>query len=483
MNARPRTASDFRPKFDDLDGRILLSASMLTPAQIRQAYTENFDFVVNGQRYAADGSGQTIAIVIGGLDPYIANDLATFDSAFMLPAPPSFQSVYFQGAQNNESADWIEETSLDVEWSHAIAPGANILLVQAASMSLPDLMAAVNWARLQPGVSVVSMSWSSPESSAHTQYDGIFTTPAEHTGVTFVASTGDYGYFNSPAQNQVGVVWPAACPNVVAVGGTSLLLNADGSYAGEAAWSGGGGGFSQVYPEPTYQQGAQNTGVRTIPDVSYDGDRNTGFAIYDTYDWGWEDVGGTSAGTPQWAALIAIADQGRALAGLLPLDGPSQTLPALYQFSSDFNDVTQGSNGYSAGPGYDVATGLGTPIAMNLVGDLAFNVTSNYNAMAANAMATNAMRSPLSHATTGSTPSPSAMTPFLQEAGRSAHARPEVRGLVSSHVTDPATQESILIALPPTDSTSPVATIGHRHDRHDLALGSLVDGDLEFLRL
>src|SRR5262245_53706562 len=116
MNARPRTACDFRPKFDDLDGRILLSASMLTPAQIRQAYTENFNFDVNGLQYAADGSGQTIAIVLGGLDPYIAHDLATFDRAFRLPAPPSFQSVYFQGAQNNESAAGIRETSLDVEW-------------------------------------------------------------------------------------------------------------------------------------------------------------------------------------------------------------------------------------------------------------------------------------------------------------------------------------------------------------------------------
>src|SRR5215471_9564700 len=106
MPAKRRTA--FRPRFDDLDGRVLMSASPLVPSQIRQAYQENFTFNVNGRSTSASGAGQTIAIVNAGLDPYIYNDLATFDQTFGLPAPPSFQAVYFQGAQNNESALSIE---------------------------------------------------------------------------------------------------------------------------------------------------------------------------------------------------------------------------------------------------------------------------------------------------------------------------------------------------------------------------------------
>ena len=153
----PKHRPTFRPGFDNLDGRILLSAIPLTPTQIRQAYAENFTFNVNGDSYAATGAGQTIAIMEGGLDPYINNDLATFDQKYGLSAPPSFQSVYVQVRQNNESPDSILETALDVEWAHVVAPGANILLVQAKSMNSSDLVYAVNWARQQPGVSVVSM--------------------------------------------------------------------------------------------------------------------------------------------------------------------------------------------------------------------------------------------------------------------------------------------------------------------------------------
>jgi subtilase family serine protease len=275
MTAKRR--SSFRPRFDELDGRILMSASPLVPSQIRQAYLENFYFNVNGRITTATGAGQTIAIVIGGLDPYIFNDLARFDQTFGLPAPPSFQSWYFQGAQYNESASSIMETSLDVEWAHSVAPGANIMLVQAASMNGQDLMNAVNWARYQPGVSVVSMSWGGPESSADHQWDNIFTTPAGHTGVTFVASSGDYGAWNNPQKTQVGVEWPAADPNVLSVGGTTLQIGYNGSYAGESAWYDSGGGFSRVYGEPGYQYGVQRTGLRTVPDVSYDADPTSGF--------------------------------------------------------------------------------------------------------------------------------------------------------------------------------------------------------------
>jgi subtilase family serine protease len=372
----PRRRS-YRPTVDPLDPRVLLSFGGFSPAQIRQAYGESIIFNVGGRTYTADGAGQTIAIVIGGLDPTILSDLKTFDARFGLP-DPHISTFYYPGAQNNESIVGQAETALDVEWSHAVAPGANIMLVEAASMNSADLTTAVNWARQQPGVSVVSMSWGSQESAADHAYDPIFTTPAGHAGVTFVASSGDNGAWTNPQRTQAGVEWPASDPTVLSVGGTSLHVTSSGGYLGESAWSGGGGGYSRVYREPSYQGGVQYSGVRTVPDVSYDADPNTGVPIFSSSAGGWIVEGGTSAGAPQWAGLIALADQGRALIDLGPLDGASQTIPSLYRFSSDFRDVTSGSNGFSATRGYDLATGLGTPSAVKLVGDLAFQaITSN----------------------------------------------------------------------------------------------------------
>ena len=170
-----------------------------------------------------------------------------------------------------------------MEWVHAMAPGAQIILVEANSQSLSDLMASVVTAANQPGVSVVSMSWGFAEGQAvfaqdEALYDGDFTTPAGHQGVTFVASTGDYGTADPE--------YPAFSPNVVAVGGTSLYLNADNSYNSETGWGyfsnsagtliGSGGGTSLYEPEPTYQQGVQSTGFRSTPDVSFVADPGTG---------------------------------------------------------------------------------------------------------------------------------------------------------------------------------------------------------------
>ena len=212
------------------------------------------------------------------------------------------------------------------------------------------------------------MSWGSSEFNGESFYDSNFTTPAGHQGVTFVASTGDQG---SPGE------YPAYSPNVLAVGGTSLYLNAGGSYESESAWSGSGGGTSIVEAAPAYQEGTGASAARTIPDVSSDADPNSGVPVYDSYNGTsatpWEQVGGTSLAAPTWAGLIAIANQGRVAWGGPTLDGSEQTLPAIYAISSgDFHDVTTGGNGGdSAGPGYDLVTGRGTPRANLLVPDLA----------------------------------------------------------------------------------------------------------------
>ena len=366
-----------------------------TPAQIRAAY--GFTGV------SGNGSGQTIAIIDAYNDPNIAADLHTFNTQFGL-SDPNLSVVSQSGGSTRSiatNAGWATEISLDVEWAHAIAPGAKILLVEAASSSLSNLISAVNYARNAAGVSVVSMSWGAGEFSGQTAYDPYFTTPGGHQGVTFVASAGDSG--------ATAAEWPSSSPNVLSVGGTTLNVSSSGSYLGESAWSSGGGGTSQVESEPAYQASAQSTGLRTTPDVSYNADPNTGFAIYDSIKSqgyvGWQEVGGTSAGAPQWSALIALADQVRAAAGKGTLDGATGTLPLLYSLYSQpgsagystyttyFNDITTGSSGWgpwrvSAAAGYDQVTGLGTPKAAALVNALAGNASapvagnSNNNAAA-----------------------------------------------------------------------------------------------------
>jgi hypothetical protein len=341
-----------------------------TPSQIRHAYGFDQITFANGT-IAGDGSGQTIAIVDAYDDPNIAGDLANFDATFGLP-DPSFTKVrqFVGGRAPRVSAGWSLETALDVEWAHAIAPGANILLVEANTSSLSNLLAAVDYARAQPGVAAVSMSWGGGEFFGESSLDSHFTTPAGHSGVVFVAASGDDG-------GTGGAEWPSVSPNVLAVGGTTLnVSDASGTYQGESGWSGSTGGISALVSEPAYQLGAQSTGARTTPDVAFNADPNTGYAVYDSVPYfgtqGWFEVGGTSAGAPQWAGLVAIADQGRVLAGGAALDGANDLLPALYNLPNDFNDVTTGSNAVaSAGPGYDLVTGLGSPVANQLVADLA----------------------------------------------------------------------------------------------------------------
>jgi hypothetical protein len=342
-----------------------------TPAQVRHAY--GFDQVWFGG-VAGTGAGQTIAIVDAYDDPNIAGDLHQFDLAFGLPDPVLAKVNQGGGAAlPAPNAAWTGEIALDVEWAHAAAPGARILLVEANSNSNADLFAAVATAAAQPGVSVVSMSWGSPEWAAEPASDAVFATPAGHAGVTFVAAAGDTG---APP------IYPAASPNVLAVGGSTLTLGAGNVWGGESAWGGGGGGLSAYEGQPYYQSGTvtQSGTRRAVPDVAYDANPATGFSVYDSYanpSWApWVQYGGTSAGAPQWSGLIAVADQGRALNGLGSLDGRSQTLPMLYALpAGDFHDITAGSSTgspyYWAGPGYDLVTGRGSPVANLVVAGLA----------------------------------------------------------------------------------------------------------------
>ncbi len=394
----------FRPNVETLEDLVLLSVTFfptyeqstqhavkpqlggsgpsgMSPAQIQQAYGFNQITFQNGSStVAGNGAGETIAIVDAYDNPNIASDLATFDSQFGLAAPPTFTKVGINSAGTGSTtkmpsanSGWAGEISLDVEWAHAIAPGANILLVEANSASDTDLLHAIDYARSQSGVVAVSMSWGTNEFSGETSWDSHFVSPSATQGITYLGSSGDSG---SPS------IWPALSSHVIGVGGTSLTLGTKNTYASESGWSGSGGSLSSYVTAPTYQTGLTIHSGSTVvsakneragPDVSFDADPNTGVAVYSQYGFGgWAQVGGTSAAAPQWAALVAIADQGLAIAGKGSLDGASQTLPDLYKLSSsDFHDVTTGSNGgYSAGVGFDLVTGLGTPIANRVVADL-----------------------------------------------------------------------------------------------------------------
>lgn len=343
------------------------SPTGITPSQLLKFYGIG----------ANQGAGATIAIVDAYDNPNIAMDLTYFSNTFGLPVPPAcsrdssgnpilingcFAKVYASGSKPRSNSGWALEIALDVQWAHVVAPAANILLVEASSNSMSTLMAAVDKA-VQLHASVVSMSWGGREFSSESSYDSHF----NKTGVTFFASSGDSGS---------GPDYPAVSPYVVAVGGTTATMASDGTYISETAWSGSGGGLSLYEPRPSVQQPYVSSSNRGNPDVAYIADPNTGFPVYDSYGYygqrGWFEVGGTSAGSPQWAALFAIANTQRAtsLTGLDPVYNAANTY-----YSSAFHDITTGSNGTcgslcNAGPGYDFVTGLGSPVAQNLISDL-----------------------------------------------------------------------------------------------------------------
>ncbi len=318
------------------------SPSGYKPVQVRHAY--GFD------KITGNGAGQTIAIVDAYGSPSLANDLKTFCTAFGLPQ--ATLAIYYPQGKPRANSGWALETSLDVQWAHAIAPGARIVVVVAKSASISNLLGAVDYAVKTLGAKQVSMSWGAAEFSTETRYDTYFNKP----GVTFFAASGDNG---------AGVIWPAASPNVVAVGGTTLQLDASGTAITETGWSGSGGGISAYYTKPVFQNAISTAAKRSVPDVSYNADPNTGFPVYITNyngSTGWITVGGTSAGAPQWAAAQALVNAARSTS-------LSNTNSALYSTAyANFFDILSGTNGgFFCNAGYDLVTGLGSPNAPALI--------------------------------------------------------------------------------------------------------------------
>lgn len=323
------------------------------PSQIKQAY--GVDQLSN------TGAGETIAIVDAYGSPTIQTDLARFDAQFGLPAANLI--VAYPNGKPAKNAGWALETSLDVEWAHALAPGAKILLVEAKSASTSSLLSAIDYATTH-GAQVVSNSWGGSEFSGELSDDSHF----QHSGVVYTASAGDSG---------AGVEWPAASPYVLSVGGTTLQIDSNSNWMGESAWSGSGGGNSVYETRPAYQGNWTSIvgNSRGVPDVAWNADPNTGVAVYDSTpdsgQSGWFVIGGTSVGAPSWAAMIALADQGRTA----PLSN-SDVMTQMYNltgttgstgYTTNFHDVTNGSNGNSALTGYDLVTGIGSPKINSLI--------------------------------------------------------------------------------------------------------------------
>lgn len=343
------------------------SSPPYSPSQIYGAYNFNPSYT---------GTGETIAIIDAYGSPTIANDVGYFDAQYNLPAI-NLQIVKL-GNHVSKNAGWALETSLDVEWAHAMAPSANIVLIETASASSSSLITtAVNYAYNTTHANVISMSWGLAESQISTSslqsYDSTFQFVSQH-GVILVAASGDNGANDGTSSSTVN--YPAASPYVVGVGGTSLNIvmnSGTPTYAGEYAWNSSGGGVSSYFSEPTYQSANGITlSGRGVPDVSYDANPSTGVWVYDTtsYDGssGWIGVGGTSAGAPQWSAIFADAQQ------LNPSLNGANVLQSLYSiynspnYGNAFHDVTVGYNGaYSASSGYDEVTGIGTPNVSNLL--------------------------------------------------------------------------------------------------------------------
>jgi subtilase family serine protease len=400
------------------------------------------------------GRGETIAIVDSFGSNAIRSDLSVFDTAFGLPhlcgeagyvcktgdptfrilavqgSPPTVARPPSHGAGQEDPARWNGEVTLDVEWSHAIAPEANVLLVTTPTsetqgvQGFPQMIAAEDYVITHHLAAVISQSFGSAEENfagtpsllrlRYAYLDAV----ADH--VTILASSGDFGTANItkvPVKRPTlipfpSVQWPASDPLVTAVGGTTVCTDAatgllidDASPPAdcqnnlgqrEVAWNNAvndsdpiatGGGYSQVFARPAFQNGVVGRPMRGVPDVAFQADPFTAVLVYVSASGtapGWYGAGGTSSASPQWAGLIAIAAQmnGAPIGYINPALYRIGADPARY--ARDFHDITIGNNqvdpaiaGFNAGPGWDAVTGWGTPDAAHLLPDLVASVNGH----------------------------------------------------------------------------------------------------------
>ena len=391
----------------DADCRAALHTPCYSPQEIQNAYG-----LTSILEAGYTGAGQTIIIIDSFGSPTIAQDLHTFGVDYGLPDPPSFTVLAPLGTvpfdpTNSDQVGWAFETTLDVEWAHAMAPNANIILLTSPVSQTEGVQGMAEFLFLERYAlkfqlgKIISQSWGATENTLFSPAGQqvfedfeLFYQDATQQNVTVLASAGDNGSANLELNATTyypfpTVSFPASSPLVTAVGGTSLYADTSGNYQSETVWNNsigaGGGGVSQRFSEPLYQKLLLNSVQRTlrnhrgIPDVAYNADLNTGILIYAGFlpgAVGYYLTGGTSEGSPQWAGIIADANQ---LAGhpLGFLNLKLYSLGALVGQSQFFHDITIGNNGFAGVPGYsattgwDLASGWGTPNLGRLVGELA----------------------------------------------------------------------------------------------------------------
>ncbi|HEX7687410.1 MAG TPA: S53 family peptidase [Burkholderiaceae bacterium] len=369
-----------------------LTSTVFTPAQIRAAYglpdLPAVTTSLTAAQAATLGAGQTIYIIDAYHDASALTDLNVFSTKFGLPtctqtaiattaamplaAAPSRCTLSVVEATStgtmtstvpSYNGTWAPESKLDVQWAHAIAPLARIVLIETPNSMSNNILGAITLAnKMGPGV--VSMSFAFPDPGWAASVDSYFTKTA---GMTFVAATGDVGG---------QVAWPAVSPHVLAVGGTGMNWTpTSGRY--EQAWASGGGGVSAYEAMPAYQSavtvGGARPSHRAVADVAFNASPTTGQYVSLTlpgHVQAWSAYGGTSIGTPQWAGIVAVADAIRANAGKGML---GDIHSALYSsigavpgnYAAAFDDIVDGTNGTcsicKATAGFDTATGWGSP--------------------------------------------------------------------------------------------------------------------------
>jgi subtilase family serine protease len=416
QTVKPGSMDEFSCQSAPIDGS--LGPRCYAPQQLQQAYGYS-GLLASG----VDGRGKTIVIVAAFANPDIQQDLQIEDGRFGLPAPPSFTIISPAGNPppfdfgDDDQLGWAGETSLDVQAAHAMAPAARILLVEAASDDDSDLYAAEKYVVDHHLGDVMTQSFGAAETCVDSigKWQSLLHR-ATREGWTLFAPTGDSGAAQFSCDGNSAILapsFPASDPDVTGVGGTTLdASDPDGDYLGETAWTEplfgcnppaldfpfdvncSGGGYSTVFGRPSWQRsmvkgGGRHAG-RGVPDVAYDAGVNGGLLIhvgvYLQAFYGLDPstpeffvFGGTSAGSPQWAALAADADQ----LARHDLGNINEELYHLAQappkYAANFHDVTTGNNdvaeiggqGYDAGSGWDAVTGLGTPNAANLLPALA----------------------------------------------------------------------------------------------------------------
>ncbi len=371
-----------------------------TPHQYRVAYGAESLY-----EHGFTGKGQTVVDIVSYGSPTLQQDMQVFDQQFNLP-PVNLQVLAPLGtapfnSSNKDMAGWASETDLDVQIIHAIAPDADIVVLTSpvdeveGTSGLPQFLQLEQYAVSHHLGNIISQSWGASEVTLNNssgrqevaQWDAFYKQATTQEGITFFSSSGDNGatdYRDLQATKLLPTATTSFAPDdpwVTATGGTSLIRQ--GNSTSEVAWNQSGGGFSQFFPTPSYQQllpasvQSELKGRRGVPDVAADADPLTGLAFYEAGTWSL--AGGTSAAAPLWSGLMALADQ-MAGKGLGFINPTLYKLAMSSRYNLDFHDITAGNNsvnsqgvnvpGYSAVKGWDPITGLGSPNAENLLPDL-----------------------------------------------------------------------------------------------------------------